>query len=200
MKSAVVFGARQLLGYEFCVQLLEKGYKVLAKDFAKWQNKEQEEKWLFIGRNANLQYEQIEENSLGKIYEPVHYFFIPLPDFYSKDFPDIHHHFIHIIKTLTLDELFTQSIFVMIQPSAIDKGNSNFCSNIEKLKTDIRERGNKLIEYCMLNNNVNKKETRLFFNSSTNDKWRGLDNEFSSVSITKEIIEHIEKKMDELYI
>ncbi|MCR2820995.1 hypothetical protein [Lederbergia panacisoli] len=198
MKSAVVFGARQFLGYEFCVQLLEKGYKVFAKDFAEWQNEEHEEKWLFIGRNANLQYEQLEENCIKKINEPIHYFIIPLTDFYSNDFPDIHTHFIRIIKTLALDETYKQSTFVFIQPPAIDKRNSNFCSNIENLKSEIRERGMNLVEYCILNNELNKEDAFLFLNSSLDKKWRKM--EIASSNITRGIIEHVEKNTDELYI
>ncbi|MFI8686612.1 hypothetical protein [Rossellomorea sp. NPDC077527] len=52
MDHAFVFAAQQFLGFELCDALLEKGWTVTAID----ENKAFEDKWLQIGRNANLEY------------------------------------------------------------------------------------------------------------------------------------------------
>ncbi|MEI2663517.1 hypothetical protein [Rossellomorea sp. LJF3] len=50
--SAFVFAAQQFLGFELCHALLEKGWTVTAID----EYKETKDKWMEIGRNANLEY------------------------------------------------------------------------------------------------------------------------------------------------
>ena len=52
MDHAFVFAAQQFLGFELCNALLEKGWTVTAID----EKKELAEKWMEIGRNANLEY------------------------------------------------------------------------------------------------------------------------------------------------
>ena len=52
MNHAFVFAAQQFLGFELCDALLEKGWTVTAID----KDIEVKDKWLEIGRNANLQY------------------------------------------------------------------------------------------------------------------------------------------------
>ncbi|MCR8849039.1 hypothetical protein NQ095_11515 [Rossellomorea sp. SC111] len=49
---AIVFAAQQFLGFELCNALLEKGWTVTAID----EDKETVDKWMEIGRNANLEY------------------------------------------------------------------------------------------------------------------------------------------------
>ncbi|MGG4167195.1 hypothetical protein ABEW00_06885 [Rossellomorea vietnamensis] len=49
---AFVFAAQQFLGFELCNALLEEGWTVTAIDEAK----ETKDKWMEIGRNANLEY------------------------------------------------------------------------------------------------------------------------------------------------
>ncbi|WP_064092246.1 hypothetical protein [Rossellomorea aquimaris] len=52
MNHAVVLAAQQFLGFELCGALLESGWTVTAID----DNDTTEEKWMEIGRNANIQY------------------------------------------------------------------------------------------------------------------------------------------------
>ncbi|XXM73898.1 hypothetical protein ACQ0QQ_08435 [Lysinibacillus sphaericus] len=52
MNHAVVFAAQQYLGFELCRALLERGWTVTAVD----DEAETTDKWLEIGRNANIQY------------------------------------------------------------------------------------------------------------------------------------------------
>ncbi|MBS4193643.1 hypothetical protein [Lederbergia citri] len=189
MKSAVVFSARQLLGYEFCVQLLEKGYTVFAEDFMEWQNEDHEEKWLFIGRNANLQYNQLDDLLSAKQNKYIDYVFIPLPDFYSRDFPQIQKQFIDLLKNITKDEAISQSNFIIIQPSAIHYRNSYFYNEIEKVKSEIHERGTMVMEYYVP---VDEQDTFLLFTSKLNEKWSTLD---LTSSIANEIICHVENSI-----
>ncbi|OIU72522.1 hypothetical protein [Rossellomorea aquimaris] len=57
MNHAVVFAAQQYLGFELCRALLERGWTVTAVD----DEAETTDKWLEIGRNANIQYIPAEE-------------------------------------------------------------------------------------------------------------------------------------------
>jgi hypothetical protein len=52
LNHAFVFAAQQFLGFELCDALLEKGWTVTAVD----EDKEMKDKWMEIGRNANLEY------------------------------------------------------------------------------------------------------------------------------------------------
>ncbi|PFA66414.1 hypothetical protein CN378_14050 [Bacillus sp. AFS015802] len=52
MNHAFVFAAQQFLGFELCDALLEEGWTVTAID----EDKGTKDKWMEIGRNANLEY------------------------------------------------------------------------------------------------------------------------------------------------
>jgi hypothetical protein len=52
LNHAFVFAAQRFLGFELCDALLEKGWTVTAID----EDKDMKDKWLEIGRNANLEY------------------------------------------------------------------------------------------------------------------------------------------------
>ncbi|MBW8350407.1 hypothetical protein K0H71_13245 [Bacillus sp. IITD106] len=186
----MVFSARQLLGFEFCVQLLEKGYTVFAEDFMEWQNEEHEEKWLFIGRNANLQYNQLDDLLRAKENMHIHYVFIPLPDFYTRDFPQIQKQFIDLLKSLSKDETFSQTNFIIVQPSAIQHRSSFFHSEIEKIKSEIHQRGNRVLEYCIT---IDEQDPFLLFTSKLNKNWTSL--KLESSSIAHEIIAHVENNI-----
>ncbi|MCJ8005992.1 hypothetical protein ACFFF5_05350 [Lederbergia wuyishanensis] len=188
MKSAVVFGARQPLGYELCVQLLEKGYKVYAKDFAEWQNEDHEEKWLYIGRNANLQYEHL-NHIFEEKHDSIQYFFIPLADFYKRDFPEIQERFTQLLKEYGKENVFSNSNIVLIQSSAIHFRNSNFYSEIERFKKEIQENITNVIEYCIP---INEQDKFLLSTTNQREDWCTLKISLSSNSIVNEIIEHIE--------
>ncbi len=57
MKEAIVFASQRFLGFEICRALLEQGVEVLAiDDFNKVQDK-----WLEVGRNANIKYIPLDE-------------------------------------------------------------------------------------------------------------------------------------------
>jgi hypothetical protein len=52
LNHAIVMAAQQYLGFELCSALLERGWTVTAVD----DNEETKDKWMEIGRNANIQY------------------------------------------------------------------------------------------------------------------------------------------------
>ncbi|MEL3973777.1 hypothetical protein AAEO50_15945 [Rossellomorea oryzaecorticis] len=52
MNHAIVMAAQQFLGFELCSALLERGWTVTAVD----DDEEPKDKWMEIGRNANIQY------------------------------------------------------------------------------------------------------------------------------------------------
>jgi hypothetical protein len=52
LNHAIVMAAQQYLGFELCSALLEKGWTVTAVD----DDEETKDKWMEIGRNANIQY------------------------------------------------------------------------------------------------------------------------------------------------
>ncbi|QTC42105.1 hypothetical protein I7V34_02250 [Bacillus sp. V3] len=57
MNHAVVFAAQQYLGFELCRALLEKGWTVTGVD----DEVDTGDKWMEIGRNANIQYVPVEK-------------------------------------------------------------------------------------------------------------------------------------------
>jgi hypothetical protein len=59
MTKAIVAGSLGFLGFELCSVLLEEGHEVLAVD----QQNEAGERWLEVGRNANITYQPLRQDS-----------------------------------------------------------------------------------------------------------------------------------------
>ncbi len=83
MDHVIVFAARQFLGFELCKQLLDKGYEVTAIDHCEWQQTAHEEKWLSIGRNANLQYFEMGKQPELKVENTIA--IIPIYDYFINE-------------------------------------------------------------------------------------------------------------------
>ncbi|MED1202503.1 hypothetical protein [Heyndrickxia acidicola] len=79
--NSVVLSAREFLGFEICKALLEEGSCVYAFDYGEWDSGLYEEKWLEIGRNANLTFSPVLEEAM--IPEKVTCF-IPLFDYATR--------------------------------------------------------------------------------------------------------------------
>jgi hypothetical protein len=79
--NSIVLAAREFLGFEICKALLEEGNSVYAFDYGDWKSGVFEEKWLEIGRNANLTYASILE--AAAIKEKVTCY-IPLFDYLTR--------------------------------------------------------------------------------------------------------------------
>src|SRR5690606_41165525 len=88
MRTAIVVGARQSLGFRICRQLLESGFVVYGKDYASWQNEQCEENWMYISRNANLHFDYVDDDH-DLISEDVDFLIVPLIDFYERDYSNI---------------------------------------------------------------------------------------------------------------
>ena len=82
MEQAIVFAAQQFIGFELCKQLLNEGFEVIALEHEMMLDELAEDKWLEIGRNANLTYEMI-NNSL-QLNHPSYICFIPLYDLFIQ--------------------------------------------------------------------------------------------------------------------
>jgi nucleoside-diphosphate-sugar epimerase len=78
MESAIVCAARQFVGFEICKELLNHGYNVIAIDNELYLEKKHLEKWMEIGRNANL-FEQSIKDSIVQTDSPL-LCFIPFVD------------------------------------------------------------------------------------------------------------------------
>ncbi|MBS4177410.1 hypothetical protein [Lederbergia citrea] len=202
MKVAVVFGARQLLGYEFCVKLLEKGYAVNALDYAFWQERQHEERWLFIGRNANLQYFNIEDRDIDETLQEIEessnntlYYFFPLTDFYARDRPEIHEQLVFLLKKISVRSSISKSIIVFVQPSAIGKWNRNFSSEIETIKRDMWNKQGKIIEYCIPVDMSTEKGKFVYYQTNKTHEWQKHKMKEHVTDVTEQIISHLEEKI-----
>lgn len=82
MEQAIVFAAQQFIGFELCKQLLNEGFEVIALEHEMMLDEQADDKWLEIGRNANLTYEMI-NNSL-QLNHPSYICFIPLYDLFIQ--------------------------------------------------------------------------------------------------------------------
>lgn len=79
MESAIVCGAMHFVGFEVCKELLNHGCIVVAMENEKYAEKYHMEKWLEIGRNANLMRLSIEE--IRDEIDSAAVCFIPFIDF-----------------------------------------------------------------------------------------------------------------------
>lgn len=145
MNAAIVIGGRQELGFLFCEQLLMEDYTVLAFDYSLCQDETHEERWLYIGRNANLFYIEDDINEV-KDYDDIQirYVFVSLTDFYLNHFSNLDDQLITHLKSLALFEDCKKSTFVFIQPTSTDQRNSRLSVEIEQFKAQLT---NKRIEY-----------------------------------------------------
>ncbi len=163
MKSAIVLGARQRYGFMICEQLLEQDYQVYAKDFIQWQTSEQEERWLFIGRNAHLQYAHLHEEK-NIFDEKVLMIIVPLVDFYSQQKTEVHDLLLSILKEQNSMQI--QTPIVLIQPSCMQRSYSTFSQAIEKIKEERIKMGGEVLEYHITMGNED-----IYFRLNNYSEW-----------------------------
>ncbi|MBO0993661.1 hypothetical protein [Bacillus sp. SD088] len=188
MKSAIVLGARQQYGFKLCEELLEQGYQVNAMDFNQWQTTEQEEKWLFIGRNANLHYAPLHENENISDNQAL-ILIVPLIDFYSRQKTEAHDALLSILKKL--NELQAQTPLVLIQPLTIQRSYSTFSQEIEKIKEDRIKMDGEVLEYhIMIGRDMENED--IYFRDNEKSGWiRNIESE----KILSAIRRHIEERV-----
>jgi hypothetical protein len=118
--NSVVLAAREFLGFEICKVLLEEGSSVYAVDYGDWKNGVFEEKWLEIGRNANLTYASILEAATIKEKATC---YIPLFDYLTRvDEESIYFMKKDLIKFIKTVQGYIES-YVLIVPSQLLNNN-----------------------------------------------------------------------------
>lgn len=80
MNQALVIGAGAFFGFELCKALLDAGYPVTAADQETDPGFLLEERWMEIGRNANLEYQP-----LSRLSPEKYTCCIPVYDYYVRD-------------------------------------------------------------------------------------------------------------------
>lgn len=163
MRKAVVLAARQENGFLLCKELLEQGYSVYAFDHSEWQNEEHEEKSLFLGRNANLHYDEMDHalTELKQLDEQELFVFIPFIDYYVRDYPEVKQHFIQVFNQII--EQKQEATYILIHPSSVRVNQSPFYTDIESIIKKIRP--NKVREYFLSSNS-----SKQLFNQQTPDE------------------------------
>ena len=203
MKTAVVFGARQFFGFEICSQLLDKGYYVHAIDHQNWQKKDHKDKWLFIGRNANLKYTNIEEQTdvfrQTNIPELPYLYIFPLVDYYSCNDSIVRDQLTIMLEELATSPSPSESLFIFLQPSAFPMNDSQFNGKMEELITEIRNE-HKVFEYSLLISEYIHEDHFFYINNEEAANWERVENGSHAKheqveELVKKVITHLEKKV-----
>lgn len=153
MRHAAVYGARQPFGFELCSQLLEKGYYVHAVDHQYWMREADEEKWLFVGRNANLDYYEIQnEDDHAKLPFKVPkncLIFIPVVDYMMRHVSQVRDQLVRQLAAfLHMKELQGACLF-FIYPPAANLDQASFLKNVHGIYRDLRTNEVTAIDYCL---------------------------------------------------
>ncbi|MGV3467151.1 MAG: hypothetical protein ACO1OT_17910 [Heyndrickxia sp.] len=141
MENAIVCGAMHFVGFELCKELLNHGCSVVAIDNESNTEKSSMEKWLEIGRNANLMRISIEE--IRDEIDSSAVCFIPFIDFLS--FPGNMNDLFKVVESLLQVENITE--YHIIYPtkylfSYSDRSRRNFNEIFSKAN-----RNKKVVEY-----------------------------------------------------
>lgn len=78
MKKAIVLAAREKLGIHICKQLLDHEYEIYAFDEQGFQTERHEERWMWIGRNANIQLYDMTDHDVKIDQEKTTIVFLPV--------------------------------------------------------------------------------------------------------------------------
>ncbi|MBS4172035.1 NAD(P)-dependent oxidoreductase [Bacillus sp. FJAT-49736] len=113
MEYAIVYGAKQFIGFELCKELLNCGCTVVAIEHDNYLESYDAEKWLEIGRNANLL--SLPMNELGDEIDSEKVCFIPFIDFLDHPSEDEINNF--LLKATELFSLEKISEHIIIYPS-----------------------------------------------------------------------------------
>lgn len=130
MEYALVFGAQQFIGFELCKALVNQGYEVLAIDEQQQEEMLENNKWMEIGRNANLQYREIGESI--ELQDNM-ICFLPIYDYYIVEKKDI----LQKVYSKLEDMMDAIHKVVVISPTQCFKSEweEKWCSDI--LKKDV---------------------------------------------------------------
>ncbi len=198
MRNVVVYGARQCFGFEMCKQLLEKGYFVHAVDHEQWQTEQNEEQWMFVGRNANLIYDELvgNEQRLCNDIEKHPIYMIPLIDYCVKQHSDVQEQLVTQLQLLST-RAQTESLFIFVHPLAVQREQETFVKESGQLIQSIRKKEVPLIEYFVPT--FSHKGGNIFMREAEREQWKKIDEQCVTHDATvsrfvKEMIIHLEKE------
>jgi hypothetical protein len=153
MKDAAVYGARQPFGFELCTQLLERGYCVYAVDHEYWMRESDEEKWLFIGRNANLRYFGLKNGNddAALPFQPQRHclFFIPVIDYAVRHVPEVTEQLIRQVETISQTDQSAENCLVWIHPPASKRNQGAFFKKLHAVYAKWKADNLPALEYCV---------------------------------------------------
>lgn len=200
MRTAVVFGARQRFGFEICVQLLDKGYVVRALEHEQWQTEEAEEKWMLIGRNANLTYDELKQGRAQSLVQSIKedsIYIIPLIDYYFKQIKCVQDQLVRQFQLIATCDL-ASSFFVFLHPSALNREQVTFAKESEVFIQSLRKKGVSLLEYYLPSVTSNHQDRLIFMKQAERGQWKEVNEQlFTTESLTlafvQEVIAHLEK-------
>ncbi|MBS4210645.1 hypothetical protein [Bacillus sp. FJAT-50079] len=158
MKKAIVFAARQPIGFKACVQLLDQGLLVDALDHEMWQTERHVEQWMLIGRNANLTLTLYNDENEGEMERfdsiPINYVIIPLIDYYEKGDDRLQIQLIRLVEMFYQTNRCDDTLFIFLQPTAMDRSGQAMYEKIEMMKEQLKQHAN-IIEYFITNHTLN---------------------------------------------
>ncbi|MCJ7840370.1 hypothetical protein MUB24_05450 [Lederbergia sp. NSJ-179] len=186
MKSAIVIGARQSTGFKICSELLEKGYMVFAKDYMQWETEEQKDRWLYIGRNAHLDYVHLDHETIFE--EEASSIFVPVNDFYVAQATEIQEKLLLLLDKQILNKEDSQ--FIFIQPLQGNRILKTFSRNIEKIKEKRRDMGGGMKEYFIQNERKSEQEY-FYFKSLNKTEW--IQVEQRQKGMIRQLLDHLEQ-------
>ena len=99
MKKAIVLAAREKLGIHICKQLLKHDYEIYALDEERFQTERHEQRWMWIGRNANIQLYDMSDNNINIDHEKTTIVFLPLYLYEQKQDEGAIEHFQLFVNT-----------------------------------------------------------------------------------------------------
>lgn len=189
VKSAMVLGARQDFGFEICKELLNEGLIVHARDFSEWQTEHHEERWLIIGRNANLDYSNLKQEDIDK--RNVDYLFIPLTDFYTGLREDIHNQMISLLRGYFAVEA-RKSTIVIVQPTVMERKWEDLYLKMEEWKVEMNKKKWNIAEYYIEMSKFD--QTEVYFKSGEKYEWVFGNSRERKGHFVKNILEHLDRK------
>lgn len=152
MRHAAVYGARQPVGFELCSQLLEKGYFVYAVDHQLWMREADEERWLYVGRNANLKYFELQnEGDHDKLPFQVPEnccIFIPISDYVMRHVSQVTDQLIQQLTAFSHIPDMQKSCLLLIYPSSTNINQAPLFRRLHSICSELQTNQVPVKDFC----------------------------------------------------
>lgn len=183
MDQAIVFTVQQFLGFEICKGLLNKGYEVIAIEHKDMVNDNCVEKWLEIGRNANVTYQLMDKNIESEDHSMT--WFVPLYDLFVEKEEKQIKDWINRFQELYNQMKSTIKMIIYINPSqwlSNDDGAENYKTKLDKV--------------------INKEETKIleFYVPTIYGPWQPSSFLFQQIISKREKQHYVDDYNDAIYI